>query len=331
MENNFSKQFISRLDGILAPNVLKLVYEELEVFTADYEIKPKKNELTEYQPGTYPEALQIYLVTKKIEGLSDKTLYGYKLGLEDFFQNVRIPLDQIQQNDIRRYLYETQKKRNIQNCSLDARRRIISTFFQFCHDEGYISRNPMRQISAIKFTKTERNPMTDEELAKVRDACAGDPRLMAMIEVFYSTGARVSEISNLKRSDIDLNTREVILFGKGKKYRTSFLSGRAVVELRKYWETRDDDDPHAFVSVRKPHHKIEPRGIEKIIAKLGEKAGIRLFPHRIRHTSATDALAHGMRLEQVQQFLGHSNPETTEIYAHIRSSAIKSAHQSALM
>ena len=73
------------------------------------------------------------------------------------------------------------------------------------------------------------------------------------------------------------------------------------------------------------------RSIEKIISKIGDDVGIRLYPHRIRHTSATDALARGMRLEQVQQFLGHSKPETTEIYAKIQNSAIKSAHQSALL
>lgn len=331
MENNFSKKFISRLDGTLSPSVLKLIYEELEIFTADYEIQERKHDLIEYQPDTYPEALQIYLVTKKIEGKSDQTVYGYRLMLEDFFQHVHKPMDSIQQNDIRRYLYEAQKRRGIGNRSLDTRRRIINGFFQFCLDEGYISRNPMRQIKPIKFTATEREPLTDEELARVRDACDGDPRAMAMIEVLYSTGARVSELANLNRSDIDLNTREVVLLGKGNKIRTSYLSGRAVVELRRYWSERDDDDPHAFVSSRHPHKGLDRRAIEKIISQLGDKIGIRLFPHRIRHTSATDALAHGMRLEQVQQFLGHSKPETTEIYAKINRNSIKMAHQCALM
>ena len=331
MENNFSKKFISRLDGTLSPSVLKLIYEELEVFSADYEIREKKHELTEYKPDTYPEALQIYLVTKKIEGKSDQTVYGYRLILEDFFQHAHIPMESIQQNDIRRYLYEVQKRRNLGNRSLDTRRRVINCFFQFCHDEGYISRNPMRQIKAIKYTATEREPLTDEELARVRDACDRDPRAMAMIEVFYSTGARVSELANLNRDEIDLNTREVILLGKGNKIRTSYLSGRAVVELRRYWSTRSDDDPHAFVSSRNPHKGLNRRAVERIVSEIGEAAGIHLYPHRIRHTSATDALSHGMRLEQVQQFLGHSKPETTEIYAKLNRNNIKIAHQSALM
>ena len=331
MENNFSKKFISRLDGTLSPSVLKLIYEELEVFTADYEIRQKKHDVAEYHPDVYPEALQVYLVSKKIEGKSDQTLYWYRLILEDFFQNVHIPLAEIRQNDIRRYLYELQKRRGLSNQSLDTYRRALNGFFQFAHDEEYIQRNPMRQIAPIKYVQTEREPLTDEELAKVRDACIGDPRAMALIEVLYSTGARVSEIVNLNRSDIDLNSREVILFGKGNKYRKSFLSGRAVVELRRYWNTRSDDDPHAFVCSKRPCQGMTRRSIEKIISKIGDDVGIRLYPHRIRHTSATDALAHGMRLEQVQQLLGHAKPETTEIYAKLNKNAFKAAHQCALM
>ena len=118
MENNFSKKFVSRLDGTLSPSVLKLIYEELEIFTADYEIRQKKHDVAEYHPDVYPEALQVYLVSKKIEGKSDQTLYWYRMILEDFFRSVHIPLEEIRQNDLRRYLYELQKRRGLSNrCS----------------------------------------------------------------------------------------------------------------------------------------------------------------------------------------------------------------------
>ena len=331
MENEFVKNFMLRLEGSLSPKMLKFINDELEVFVTDYDISKRKNEIAEYTYEIIPDAVKVYLVTKKIEGKSDITLYEYKLALENFFNHVHIPLADIRTNDIRRYLYEIQKERNLGNRSLDTKRRYLNGFFQWVQDEEYITRNPMKQIATIKFTETVREPLTDEELARVRDACGNDNRMKALLEILYCTGARVSEIVNLKREDINLDTREVTLFGKGKKYRTSYLSGRAVVELRKYWNDRTDDDPHAFVGERKPHKGMTRRSIERLVTVLGEKAGIKLYPHRIRHTSATDALSHGMRLEQVQQLLGHSKPETTEIYAKLSKGNIKAAHQSALM
>ena len=103
------------------------------------------------------------------------------------------------------------------------------------------------------------------------------------------------------------------------------------MELRRYFAQREDDNPHVFVYKKKPYKGLDKRGIEEIVRQIGEKAGIDLFPHRMRHTSATDALAHGMKLEQVQQMLGHANPETTEIYAKLNKDNIKNAHQNALV
>lgn len=331
MTNDFTKEFILRLEDKLSSGMLKLINDELEVFIADYDITRRKNEIVEYTHEIIPEAVKVYLVTKKIEGKSDDTVYSYRLCLEHFFNHVQIPLTDIRTNDIRRYLYEVQKERRLENRSLDTKRRILNGFFEWANDEEYITRNPMRQISAIKFAEKAREPLSDEELAKVRDDCDGDIRMKALLETMYCTGARVSEIAGLEIKDINLDTREVTLFGKGKKYRTSYLSGKAVVELRQYWSERNDDDPHAFVGERSPHRGMTKRNIEKMITALGEKAGIKLYPHRIRHTSATDALSHGMRLEQVQQLLGHSKPETTEIYAKLNKVNIKAAHQSALL
>ena len=331
MSNDFTREFISRLEDKLSTNVLKLIHEELELFIYGYDIKKKDQSMIVYRKEAYPNEVKIYLVSKKLEGKSSQTIYGYKNYLKDFFERVSIPIVYIKANDIRRYLYEVQNERNISNRSLDTRRRVLNGFFQWLFDEGYITKNPMKQINPIKFTSKEREPLTDEQLTIVRDACDGDPRCMALLEVMYSTGARVSEIANLKKSDINLVDREVILFGKGSKYRTSYLSGRAVVELKRYWKSRTDDNEYAFVQNKEPYGKLGKRGIEKVISNLGERAGIHLYPHRIRHTSATDALARGMKLEQVQQLLGHSKPETTEIYAKLNNGNVKNAHRNALI
>ena len=331
METNFANLFITHISDHFTEPELAIILSDLECFIADYEIRKKEHAVIAYTGDYLPEAVKVYMVTKKIEGKSEQTIYSYGIYLKDFFTAVTVPLDQVSANDLRRYLVELQDRRGISNRTLDTRRRALNAFFEWCFNEGYIDKNPCRKISAIKYEAKEREPLTDEELAMVRDACEGDIRSMALIEVLYSTAARVSEVANLKKADVNLESREVTLYGKGKKYRTSFLSGRAVVELRRYLASRTDDDPHLFVYKKKPFRGLDKRGIEEIIREIGIKAGIKLFPHRMRHTSATDALAHGMRLEQVQQMLGHANPETTEIYAKVNKEIIKTAHQKALM
>lgn len=331
MDNNFAKTFVSRLEGKFSEGDLMIILTELECFAANYDIQVKERELVAYNGETFPEAFKVYMVTKKIEGKSKETLYSYMIYLKDFFREVPVALEEVNANDIRKYLVELQQRRGISNRTLDTRRRALNAFFEWSFNEGYISKNPCRKISAIKYESKEREPLNDEELAMVRDACEGDIRSMALIEVLYCTAARVSEIARLEKKDINLQTREVKLFGKGSKYRTSFLSGRAVVELRRYFAQREDDNPHVFVYKKKPYKGLDKRGIEEIVRQIGEKAGIDLFPHRMRHTSATDALAHGMKLEQVQQMLGHANPETTEIYAKLNKDNIKNAHQNALV
>lgn len=150
-----------------------------------------------------------------------------------------------------------------------------------------------------------------------------------MIEVLYSTGCRVTELERLDIADVDFELKEVHLFGKGDKHRTSYLNVKAEFALRNYLETRTDENPALFVSERSPHDRLKKPAIEKRVRQLGElsKIGRRVYPHLIRHTTATDGLDREMPIEEVQQILGHVNINTTMVYAQVSRANLKRDHR----
>ena len=231
-------------------------------------------------------------------------------------------------DDIRIYLYNFQKNRHVGNRSMARRRLVINTFFQWCTDEGYITQNPCRQIRPIKYESKLREPLTGIEMELIRDACR-TYREKAIIELFYSTGCRVSELVTLNKDDIDFRKGEVHLFGKGNKHRLSYINAKAEVALKKYLFTRKDDNEALFVSERKPYNRIKKTGVEKIVREIGERSevGRRVYPHLIRHTTATDALERGMNVAEVQKILGHEKLDTTMIYAKVCQENVKYDHK----
>ena len=141
-----------------------------------------------------------------------------------------------------------------------------------------------------------------------------------------STACRVSEMVGLNRKDVDLLTGEAVVMGKGAKERTVYLNAPAKWYLKQYFESRKDDNPALFVSELQPFNRLEISGIEILIRRLGRTVNAKAFPHKLRHTAATNALRRGMPIEQVQKMLGHEKIDTTLIYAKIVCDDVKYAH-----
>lgn len=327
MQEQFAQEFVTRLSGKVKDDELKTILQELEMFSRNYDIEKKETAIAQYVPEV-PECYKTYLVSKKIEGTADSTLKTYDLYLQDFFQNVNKPLKEIATNDIRVYLYTLQQRTNIGNRSLDGKRLVINTFMNWCQEEGYIQKNPCKQIHPIKYTAKPREPLDSIELELVRDACK-DYRERAIIETLYSTGCRVSELTYLKKADVDFSTGEVQLFGKGSKYRTSYINAKMEVNVKKYLFTRKDDCEYLFVTSRNPVHGMGKEAVEQVVRKIGERSGIgrHLYPHLIRHTMATDAVGRGMNVAEAQKILGHEKLDTTMIYAHVAQEDVRFAHK----
>ena len=157
----------------------------------------------------------------------------------------------------------------------------------------------------------------------------------AILEVLFSTGLRVSELSNLNRDQINLNKGEFSVIGKGGKARVVFLSKRAIEWLDRYLTNRKDEAPPVFIRYRgktpkTPEEKrLSPRQIERLVEKYRQKAGItrKITPHVLRHSFATDLLTHGADLRSVQEMLGHKNIATTQIYTHVTNPRLREIHE----
>lgn len=326
MNEQFVNEFVASVSSNFDEDTLRKIFKKLTVFVNGYEIKPVETSVSLYV-DYIPECYQTYFVTRKIEGMSMKSLEMYDLYLKDFFRQVHKPFKAITTNDIRVYLYNVQTQRGISNRSLDCRRTVINAFFEWCCNEEYINRNPCRNIKKIKFEEKERKPLSAIELEELRNACTSI-RDKALVEFMYSTGCRVSETVNMNKADVNFETKEVVLFGKGNKHRTAYLNAKAELALKSYLEIRTDDNEALFVSDRKPHNRLSKFGIEKRIGQLGELAGIerRVFPHLIRHTTASDGLNRGMGIEEVQAILGHESIATTMIYAKVSKNNVKLHH-----
>lgn len=231
-------------------------------------------------------------------------------------------------NDVKAYLYNFQKTRNVSNRTLDSVRSILSSFFSWASAEGYLEKNIMISVKPIKYRRKQRGSLDDYELEKLRSAC-DTIRDEALVEFLYSTECRVSELVNVNKEDVNIKDGEVTLVGKGDKERKSYLTAHASLALQEYLKSRDDDNDALFVSKVKPHNRLKKGAIEKIIGELGVKAGIekKVYPHLIRHTTATMGLQHGMDVTEIQKMLGHANIETTMIYAEVNQNDVKTSHK----
>lgn len=193
-----------------------------------------------------------------------------------------------------------------------------------------------RRDRSIKFLLPED---LERLFASVPVASAQGIRDRTIMEVLFSTGLRVSELVNLNKDQINLDTGEFGVIGKGGKARVVFISHHAKEWLKKYFAKRSDPYRPLFIRYSGPKEKEEGltdnkfrlsvRSVERMIEKYRIKAGIpfRIGPHVLRHSYATDLLTHGADLRSVQEMLGHKNISTTQIYTHVTNTQLRQVHE----
>ena len=281
------------------------------------------------EPCVQPEAdhVQLFLAAKRVEGCSEKTIRYYDSTLRNVLGAVGKDVLRITTDDLRLYLDEYQSSRVAGKTTIDNIRRILSSFFAWLEDEDYIMKSPVRRIHKVKTCKTVKETYSDEALEIMRDHCE-TARDLALIDLLASTGMRVGELVLLNRDDIDYTNRECVVLGKGNKQRKVYFDARAKIHLQNYLRSRTDANPALFVSLQKPHNRLQIRGIEIRLHELGEKLKLcRIHPHKFRRTLATMAIDKGMPIEQVQQLLGHQSVDTTLQYAMVNQANVKQSHK----
>jgi len=315
---------LEQYNATLSSSILEII----DKVSTQYDVKRKQMELI-VATDAIPQIVKYYIASKAVENKSRHTINAYKQILTKFFNAVQIPFDTVSANDIRTYLFDYKQRRKVQDSTIDRVRSCLHGFYEWCVQEERINRNPVRKIGVIKHQKAKREPLTQLELETLRNGCR-TLREKALVDFLYSTACRVSEFCALRIEDIDFNTKTVrILHGKGDKARLTYINAESEVSLKMYLESRTDDCEMLFVSNRKPAHGITTRAVEDELKRIAGRTIIkrRIYPHILRHTAATIAIRSGMPVEQVQQFLGHSNINTTMIYAKIDEAEIRASHR----
>jgi integrase/recombinase XerD len=283
------------------------------------EVKPEKDDSN--------DLIAMFIAAKRIEGCSEKTLKYYQTTIDAMVTSLEKNVRHILTEDLRTYLIDYQEKHQSSRVTIDNIRRILSSFFSWLEDEDYIIKSPVRRIHKVKTASSIKETYSDEELEMMRDNCE-ELRDLAMIDMLASTGMRVGEMVLLNRNDINFTERECKVFGKGDKERVVYFDARAKLHLREYLDSRTDDDPALFVTLRAPYQRLRIGGIELRLREMGKRLNIsKVHPHKFRRTLATMAIDKGMPIEQLQRLLGHQRIDTTLQYAMVKQSNVKTAHR----
>lgn len=267
--------------------------------------------------------VKAFLVSKKIEGLSEHTLKSYCYTITKVLDAINIPVQDITSNHIRCWLLDYGKRAS--NVTVENARKNLNSFFTWLETEGYIDKNPINRIKRIKCEKKIKTPLTTVEVEKIRDACQ-NIRETALIDLLVSTGIRCEEITKIEMSDISFETSSIKIHGKGAKERIVYMSDKCKLHLMQYLAQRGYESVWLFTN--KAHRQLTTEGVSFIMRELGERAGVpKCQVHRFRKYFATTLFSRGCDIVYIKQLLGHAKIDTTLIYVQTVDSRVKSNFQ----
>jgi site-specific recombinase XerD len=253
--------------------------------------------------------LKEYVAKKYLTGISKNSLRQYVRETDKFLKTINKKATEITSDDIQKYLFLYKVKYNVSNTTSRNMFVYINNFFLFLTNADYITKNPFDKIDKIKRDTLPEPALTKQEEEKLYVNC-NSIRDRALLEFLFSTGCRVSEVSNCKISDVNTIDKTVTVVGKGNKRRTVFISDKALYHLQRYLMSRNDNIDALFISNRNQPLSVD--GIELALDRLASKSNV--HPHRIRATFCTRLIDKGMDIHKVQKLMGHSQVDTTMGY-----------------
>jgi len=222
-----------------------------------------------------------------------------------------------------------------QNKTISRMLSSLRSFYNYLTEIKLIDNNIFKRVKNPKVSKKLPNYLSIVEVETIMDTISGetdnDIRDKCLFEFLYSTGLRVSEVSDLKIKDIDFSQNSVRVLGKGSKERIVYFGDITLNLLNKYLKVRNNflkKDNIEYLFINNNGEKLSRQSIEYIISKIMKKSGInhKISPHTLRHTYATHLLDNGADLKSVQELLGHENLDTTEVYTHVSKERLRSEY-----
>ena len=269
------------------------------------------------------KVLEEYLIyINNVKNYSQNTIKSYNSDIKHYFENTESV------GEFSSYLKHLNKNK-YSKTSINRKITAIRTFLSWAVDNNYFNQNQIKIVNNLKVEKKLPNVLTSSYINRLLDnlpeSSEKDIRDKAILELMYSSGLRVSEISNLTSNSINKNN-SIRVLGKGSKERVLPMTKRAYVSTKKYIETsrpkfeNDKSKNYLFLGVR--GGQLSDREIRRIV-----KFRTGTFPHSIRHTFATHLLEGGADLRIVQELLGHNDPSTTQIYTHVSKKQLQKKYK----
>lgn len=325
MKEQLVNRILYCMQEVLCEEQLKELKSVLQSVLCTYRVEAKRQELR-VQDCSWQGDLEDYLMAIALEGKSPETVKRYRYELSRLLSYINKRVADINNTDISGYMRAYKRIRNICNQTLKNVRAVYNSFFVWLRDRNRIGSNPMALVEQIKVEKKLKKPYTDTERELMLRSCK-TIRDKAVLEFFYSTAVRVSELAALNKEDIRFTTKDLVVYGKGAKERVTYLNERSNMYLKEYLESRTDDNPALFVSEKAPHQRLTKNGLEDLIKRVGRRVDVHAYPHRFRRTAATNALNRGMPVQEVAQLLGHAKLETTMVYCTVDRESVQFHHK----
>ena len=269
------------------------------------------------------KVLEEYLIyINNVKNYSQNTIKSYNSDIKHYFENTESV------GEFSSYLKHLNKNK-YSKTSINRKITSIRTFLSWAVENNYFNQNQIKIVNNLKVEKKLPNVLTASYINRLLDnlpeSSEKDIRDKAILELMYSSGLRVSEVSNLTLNSINKNN-SIRVLGKGSKERVLPMTKRAYVSTKKYIETsrpkfeNDKSKNYLFLGVR--GGQLSDREIRRIV-----KFRTGTFPHSIRHTFATHLLEGGADLRIVQELLGHNDPSTTQIYTHVSKKQLQKKYK----
>lgn len=320
---DFIRDVSSDLIAEFCEDDLKKIIDTITIKLNEYKMSERCTALTVVDTESQ-KLVKKFLATKRIEGRSQKTIDRYSYVIKRMMEYLNMPIKDMDVYSLRLYLAEMEMNGS-KDSTLNGIRWIMCSFFGWLHDEGFIEKNPTANLGKIKCKKEIRKPFSKVEIEKIKNIC-GNERDRAIVEFLLSTGCRVSELVGVDRSDINFQSQECKILGKGNKERIVFLNDVCLLHIKSYLDSRSDDLPALFIG--KGSDRMTTGGIRFMLNNIAEKAGVEdVHPHRFRRTVATYLIDRGMSVQDLAVILGHSNINTTMAYVYSDIENVKTAYK----
>lgn len=264
------------------------------------------------------------------DALSPSTERNYHYVMDSFVVFLKQDPAGATTEDIRDYL-SALRKRGLAPATIATHHRILRLFFNFLKEEGMLDTSPVSNLKPPRMPRQYPRIVSDEDMAKLlRAAHRSSQRDYAVILVFLDCGLRLGELCGLDIDDLDITTQSLrVRNGKGSRERQVFFGQTTGKALKKWLRHRGVEAFEEALFINKHRERLAPRGVQRMLRRLGVRSDVKVTPHRLRHTFATNYCRNGGDPFSLQRLLGHQDIRTCAIYVEMSGAALRDAHRRA--